>query len=496
MTSKRQMKHGYLLPDEIETENTVCYQVTIPDTNEYRLALYGAITELTKWWSWEKSYQPGDTRAKTCAELWRKVLQITEGCNDMSLDDLKYRDNPADNCEVQYSTDGGITWSTMFRKDNCYSPQPLDLGDVEITINDVNTQNTNYYDNSQDISIIFPKWEYVAENQLSNMVMCYITRKFVDLICDGVVQQIQHHNDEVRSQVSWLEDFNEEFATLAIGVMAEFGVTLPAAAASAVVWSLLKCSEEIWLAIFGKSSEAYENTEARQHIACIIYYAIKDDVPLFSKWSTALDDYSNMEGDAYDIYEVVKPALSDVDVFINFMRLMESLNDVAEYLDVCPCPDTWIHVWDFAGMGMEAWTIGSNGEHVDGQGVVGTFHQFANNYKTMQILHLLLNETIPRCTTIQMDLICDRGSWGPSLVDSLQLVFPPVPTENFNSGWFLDGRTSYTWTISATPVTLTKIEIGFIRSSYTEGSNLGGVTVKEIELRGHGPDPFWGRNTD
>lgn len=89
MTSKRQKKKGYLLPDPIDGYELICVQLRIPNAPEYKRAFVGAVTELTKWWNWEKSYEKLDKRAARAAKYWRDVLdpQLVEtgffgDCND------------------------------------------------------------------------------------------------------------------------------------------------------------------------------------------------------------------------------------------------------------------------------------------------------------------------------------------------------------------------------------------------------------------------------
>lgn len=109
MTSKRQRMAGYLLPDVIETTETECLTFRFPKHYRYRAALLGQIVALGKWWTWEKSYTPGDDRATRAASLWRHAihdgLSISDECGEGSV--IQFRQ---DECSVEYSTDGGETW--------------------------------------------------------------------------------------------------------------------------------------------------------------------------------------------------------------------------------------------------------------------------------------------------------------------------------------------------------------------------------------------------
>lgn len=65
---------GYLIPTPIEGYDTVCLKLEIPDHPLYRAAIVGAITTLSKWWSWEKT---GDNSGSIAAQMWRNLIIST-----------------------------------------------------------------------------------------------------------------------------------------------------------------------------------------------------------------------------------------------------------------------------------------------------------------------------------------------------------------------------------------------------------------------------------
>lgn len=76
MTSKKQHNAGAPIPDPIDGYELVSFCGMIPDAREYRSALYGVISALTKWWFWEKTMH-GDTRATQAAAYMRETLLST-----------------------------------------------------------------------------------------------------------------------------------------------------------------------------------------------------------------------------------------------------------------------------------------------------------------------------------------------------------------------------------------------------------------------------------
>lgn len=82
--SSRQ-NNGYLLPDPLTGYELVCLQMQIPNTRLYRAAIYGAITELTKWWNWERT---GDNSGSIAAQYWRQLILETLTIDGCTPDDL------------------------------------------------------------------------------------------------------------------------------------------------------------------------------------------------------------------------------------------------------------------------------------------------------------------------------------------------------------------------------------------------------------------------
>jgi microcystin-dependent protein len=77
MTSEKQKNAGFLLPDPITGYDLLCVSLKIPNHYHYRAAFRGVLKKLTEWWVWEKSYQPGDTRASQAAFYWRDLIEET-----------------------------------------------------------------------------------------------------------------------------------------------------------------------------------------------------------------------------------------------------------------------------------------------------------------------------------------------------------------------------------------------------------------------------------
>lgn len=128
MTSQRQRKAGFELPDPVTGWPLIDVCLKIPDAPQYRRAFLGHIYKLGLWAAWEKSYLPGDTRAKEAGELWRETLNqylmMGDDCMGGCCNDPPpiYRYNDAG--DLEQSTDGGDTWTPAPGFDARYnSPQ-------------------------------------------------------------------------------------------------------------------------------------------------------------------------------------------------------------------------------------------------------------------------------------------------------------------------------------------------------------------------------------
>lgn len=144
MTSQRQKNAGYLLPDQLTGHDLLCVCLKIPDVEEYRTAFLKQVWELGAWGVWEKSYQPGDTRAKEAAEYWRELLleYLNMACGDGLLD---LRQNPDDPCEVQKTYDGEI-WYEAWRFDACGNADQTQMTTIENQYADILQRLSDIYD--------------------------------------------------------------------------------------------------------------------------------------------------------------------------------------------------------------------------------------------------------------------------------------------------------------------------------------------------------------
>lgn len=98
------------LPAESEETGYTCVQLSIPDQDDYRIALLSCLTMLTQWFNWERDDLK---RGTIVANVWREVVENMAWENACCCDETvpnRQRFDELGNLEVSY--DGGATWES------------------------------------------------------------------------------------------------------------------------------------------------------------------------------------------------------------------------------------------------------------------------------------------------------------------------------------------------------------------------------------------------
>jgi len=108
---RRPVDRGYLLPDEPEGHPLRCVSFLIPDTIEYRAALYRQVYDLGVIETWDRT---DPFKAMLASEVWTSALQ---GSFTVFEDDCpvitQIRPDPSGCGNLEQSTDGGATWEDI-----------------------------------------------------------------------------------------------------------------------------------------------------------------------------------------------------------------------------------------------------------------------------------------------------------------------------------------------------------------------------------------------
>lgn len=274
--------------------------------------------------------------------------------NDCEAEMIQFRDNPDDLCEVQYSHDGE-TWITMFRKDTCppdSATTTINIEQVYIDIDTVTNNNNNY---EGDIINVAPKWDYAGE--ATDNALCYVVNAFVEFVCEAAIKQIETGNRERRESNNWLDDIAILVAELVLDVALATGgiATLPALLIGAVTWASVQFVEYVWDAIATYGTGNYTNQAARDAVACWMFNKLKGGTPVFDRWSSSLDLFEGETESEIAVGVTVAVFNKELEFYINFMMLMEDINDIAYLLPSCICPEPLIIDQLRGQLGTEYW---------------------------------------------------------------------------------------------------------------------------------------------
>lgn len=487
--------------DEIDHTNVVRYEPRIkPDVpicaepvrsfsinEEWAKHIFGAIQTLTLWTAWIGEQ---DERNEAVQEI---MEWLTNSCGDVAMPTI-FRDNPLDLCEVQYSIDGGVSWVTMFRKDVCTpKASPTIVTNIYNDIDEINNNNTTWNNNIINIA---PQWEYVDLD--SDKALCWAIDFYVDMVCDVAINQIKSGNADRRDDNDWLEDVSN---ALTAGVIATIAllptapISMPVAALTALAWASTTIVQAAWDWIVTDDYSMYEDTEARQIIKCAMYQEMEGDTPQWELWRDSLSYHSSFGGNASRIAGLVHKWNQNIDIYINYMLLMEDINSIADTLPECPCDPRWSHFWDFTTVGSVDWRIGDYGEFQEGIGMVAQL-RFLDGWYSMLISDLEFGaeiaELVPRCDGFQFHMELVRGTWDSNATALYMLQEPSAP-HSANSGFAQTGNPGWRHNFTLTDVDLARIST--LRSCFTAAGVYGSVVITGITFHGVGVDPFYGRVT-
>lgn len=423
--------------------------------------------------------------------------------NDCEAQTMMFRDNPEDTCEVQYSTDGGTTWYTMFRKDNC-SPRPS-----ETVINNWYTYQTNvnndYTTYAGDIINVAPDWNYTDPDQ--DNAICWTIQNWVDFICDFAITQIETNNQNRRDQNDWLDELAPAVSAAVVTmIVALIGtvVTVPALLIGGVTYSLTLLLDNFLDTLINESSDAYRDEDARDIIKCYMYQEITGSTPQWTAWKNSLQNWEDFGGNVKTIAETVHVANNHEKTYVEWMIMTEDINSIADVLPPCPCPDTWEHTWDLENTGIEAWIFDSGaalhgpyGTYSAGTGALVEHAVIPNGWHWNSIFRLVLPETVPNIQSIKVYYDAVKGTWD-SNGNFLQLNLVGLGSQAWTQGNLITGDDQSKEFIHVSSGEASEVQIFYRVADYEPGPpkpNGSGVITK-ITLGGEGVDPFSGRDTD
>lgn len=347
--SERQRNAGFIIPDNIEppagyTWLTMC----IPDDPLYHAAARGALLQLTKWTAWDKTYQPGDTRAAQAAAIWTelyiKTLKI--GCWDM------LRQNPENACEIQIKTCGldPDSWTTLIDIGACIDTHVQ--GIVDSAAESLLQKLLDQWDGSVDSIAPDLIYDGSTDDTWRDELQCIALGILVDALCEGEAER------RTRGE-TWSNSIINAVNFFAAGAL---GMAGPAGWLAALALTLANGARAVITAWNAAIVIDLQNEFVRDEITCFMYDNLRGGTPTLGAFQQSLDGYTGSIAGADVIGNAVKATIQDFEVYVTYLNMLQEVHPLAKagFLEGgCPC-NQWEHEF-FDGNGGEIyWSAVAN----------------------------------------------------------------------------------------------------------------------------------------
>lgn len=366
MTSQRQRKAGFELPDPITGWPLIDVCLKIPDAPQYRRAFLGHIYKLGLWAAWEKSYLPSDTRAKEAGELWRETLnqylmmgdECMGGCCNDPPPIYRYNDNG----DLEQSTDGGEVWTPAPGFDARYnSPQfPPMAGD----------------DGDDKKCLAATGAALLMKQQVADQLTDDMARYTLAQLLSDWTKTVMDSGGNIF----------QALLTIAANQTFSLGIAALRAALTDDVWEIVKCA---------------------------IYCHMEDDASFTdSDWRAVMDEMGSMLGGVAKSFLI---HLVDLLGPVGLTNLSRSGGAAEGDCDTCHCDETWCKTFDFTVESFDAlWSSynpSSNPAVFNTHYVASTGWQTANGSPNYSIIKIQMNTHVLTRVTFTLDPSTDSTAF-------------------------------------------------------------------------------------
>lgn len=299
------------------------------------------------------------------------VLQIIELMIGEDCMNFQLRQDPANECLIEQTVDGGETWLPAFDLSLCMSIVDGSSGGTSINNFYTSAFNSfvenvynNYVENYVDsITDIVPELGYGdADDEFRDDALCYALSKFIDAICEqaiGYFDALDDTANDLRTNLALAG------AIIGIVALAATGVGTPAAvllASQAAMWAAsIGVATFLGVALFDHFTEtnraAYDDLAARDIVVCCLL----DDL---SGADVDRDDFEDAFACAglatnpqaiHDAAEILATEDATYAAFVENMRIGFNSAKLG-LLPGCPCDEDWCYRYDFEASTYE-WTL-------------------------------------------------------------------------------------------------------------------------------------------
>ena len=307
-------------------------------------------------------------------ESYFAITEILKFMQGMECMDFALRQNPADNCILQQTTDGGTTWTDVFDFSQCVTIQDKSISvNIQNTVTYVQPTYQDIYNNfvanyAGTPESVYPELaDPSGDDSALRAAYCNALYTLVTTTCDAAINYYKEF-DELQNEFN----VGIGIATAVLGVIAiaaafpTAGASLAALGPIAAIWGssigvgaiLGNQLVDFWQ---GHTIDQFQDTEAREEVVCYLFEEVAAADNSLSAMQAALSGHG-LTGNAGAIADFLAIMLSNESTYAAFL---EKWSNNKEYADAgielyCPCM-TWDYrkkVWDF--------TTSSSGANITG----------------------------------------------------------------------------------------------------------------------------------
>lgn len=493
MPSKTQRKRGWLLPEQITEHELICFQMQIPDNDEYRQAFIGHLYQLGKWWNWEKGGLE-DRRATEAAAYWRELLHnMTFDCEGGIM--FRLRDDPDTDCFVQQSFDGGETWSHAFDK-SCYSS--LDGLIWQSNTDQILRETRETYDGTpESILTDFPS-EWDEETPYATEVICYAISRLVSAgfaVADAIAKgELEETSDQAALGAGVLGIIAAILAVPTLGgsLAAYAGAVGFAAIVGGVAGNAIKALGD---------DPRWRDADEMEILQCCAYENLKalEENPTQQQLIDAFECGQVEDSFQWLAAQFLKETVLQVDGYLSYLMDVNTLYQIREDIALpCPC-EGWCYTFDFTATDGD-FSVGGQGLQ-QGYGMHDTsgWRETIFLSSTLSRTGAQISRAFPmqgNVTEVHMTYSMERGDFNnPGSPYGMRLRLNNTNVSNqINSApgaWAQEGEDiTLTWLSPAgvqCDAIVLVLNAGSRQSATTPGGN---CQITRLVLRGNGANPF------
>lgn len=271
---------------------------------------------------------------------WTTVLD-TSACQPTIPPMIQLRQHPTQRNLLLQSHDNGVTWTTAYNYALYRPPSGNSVGDVmyitNISQDTLTTIVNTYNDNSQTVISIAPDLVYdsTEDDDIRDVLVCWACREIVKIMCEAEIanRNVQAIGAAVGSAVLAI-----------VGALIDAGIIVVSGGsgtplAIAVASALTGVAGALWA---GVSTDVLSNEGAREDVACCMYNALKGASPERTAFLASLDGCEFAPGSMQaQLSGAIAGQLSQPDMHAAWLNYAQENYRAAELglLSDCPCDE-------------------------------------------------------------------------------------------------------------------------------------------------------------